>query len=102
MRIGPLEIAWRHDSRPIVIVHARLTEADMAAAFRVPETDLRFRAVLQMAGDLEREANEQAQKMVANPQILASLVGGAEHIGILRDRLIAARVEAVNAREAKR
>lgn len=75
----------------IVADYPLMSEEELAGQFAVPITDKRFSALLQIIDELEREANAAAQKSVASHGICASSNGGAEHIGILRDRILALR-----------
>lgn len=74
--------------RVIVLDQAPLSEAELAGAFAVALSDLKMRALLQVIGDIEREAANGAQKTVANHGICASQNGAAEAMGLLRDRIL--------------
>lgn len=65
-----------------------LSEEELAGAFAIVITDKRMRALLQVIGELERDANEGAQKAVGSHGICASQNGGAEFAGLLRDRIL--------------
>jgi hypothetical protein len=83
----------RNPFRPrfILLDSPKLSEAELAGAFAMPVTDKRLLAILQVIGELEEQANWGAQKSVASHGMSASCNGGAEHMGMLRDRILGLR-----------
>lgn len=75
----------------ILLDEPKLSEQELAGAFAMLVTDKKLRAILQVIGEIEQEANAGAQKSVASPGISASCNGGAEHMGMLRDRILGLR-----------
>lgn len=72
----------------IILDAPKLSEEKLAGAFAVAVTDERFRAVLQVIDELEQEANDGARKSVGNHGMSASCNGGAEHLAMLRNRIL--------------
>lgn len=66
----------------------------MLLAFNVAADNRLWLAVQQLLDDLIREANESAQKSVANHGICASCTGGAEFLSRLRDYMLENRAAA--------
>lgn len=79
---------WPWKQRSVILTQPLLTEDELAGAFAVAESTTWFRAFLQVASEMEREASGAAQAAVANHGISASCNGGAEFIGRLRDRIL--------------
>jgi hypothetical protein len=81
--------------RVVVEAGQRLNEREFRAAFNVPDTNRLWVATLQMIEEVRREAQDGAQKSVANHGICASCVGGDEFLTRLRDRMILEREQAL-------
>jgi hypothetical protein len=79
---------WPWRRKVVILDKPPLSEDELAGAFAITESDVRFRAIMQVIGSLEREATEAAQIAVASPGISASSNGGALHLSMLRDRII--------------
>lgn len=82
---------WFQKTQYILIDDKPLTEPELAAAFALAVTDKKFRALMQVITELERSANLGAQDQVGNPPVAASCIGGAEHLGMLRARILSLR-----------
>ena len=73
----------------------KLSPAELRAAFNVPDSNRLWIGTLQLIEDVRLEAQEAAQKSVANHGICASCVGGDEFLTRLRDRLMLEREAAI-------
>ena len=80
--------------RIIVVAQERLQPEDLVHAFAVPDDNLLWRGLLQIIEEAIQEANDAAQKTVANHGICVSFCGGAEHLARLRDQMFALREQA--------
>lgn len=83
-----MSLFQRFAPRCIILESPRLKEEELAGQFAVPLTDKRLRAILQVIGELEQLANDGARKSVGNHGMTASCTGGAEHLSMLRDRIL--------------
>jgi hypothetical protein len=92
---------WLDHSNPQSAIRAgpQLKDSDIVNAFRVPENENWWRAVLQVIDELERETIQGARNYVANTNMCISAVGGGEALAELRGRLVALREKAVAGRD---
>lgn len=91
LTVFPVRWVWnwlRPRTKFVVLDKPLLSEDELAGAFGVADSSNWFRALMQIAAEMERDANTGAQTTIANPGISAGCVGGAEHIGRLRDRIL--------------
>jgi hypothetical protein len=79
---------WPWQKRTIVLDQPLLSDKELAGAFAVTDSTVWFRAIMQVIGELERDANWAAQTTVASPGMSASSNGGALHLGMLRDKIV--------------
>lgn len=86
----------------VVVSSIPMDDNELAGAFALHPADKRFQAWMQVLDEVESEAVKAAQATVANPALSASCNGGAEHIAILRNRILALREKGYGKSESNR
>lgn len=79
---------WLRPYRVIVLDAPAMPEKELAGAFAYALDEPRMRATLQLINDLERDAINAAHENVGNAPVCANYLGGAEHLGMLRDTIL--------------
>jgi hypothetical protein len=100
---GGLVWIWFYFRRPSLIRHplfsSRLSEAEIAGAFRVDENATWFQATLGVIDALERELITESRAYVGETNKCINAVGGGAALEVLRTRLENLRAAAVKGRE---
>lgn len=96
-------ISWlnKKPAEIIILSAAPMNERELAAAFRIPESNPLWRAIQQIIDEELRELRAVMAQSVKDHGILASWVGGAEALERLRLRLLSEQTEAMQGRETK-
>lgn len=79
---------WFRPYRVIILDKPPLPDSELAGAFGYALDEIRMRALLQIIGDLEKDAVAASCENVGNASLCANYLGGAEHLSMLRDQIL--------------
>lgn len=82
---------WKPKTRIVLIHQPVLDDETIARSFAVADNFPIWMALLQTIDTLRDEARDAGDSAVANPTLSANLHGGAQHLEMLKERLIILR-----------